>query len=82
MRLRFFAHRSDDRAGRSVLFGAAQQIKLHPCDVMPAVVFPFDAPVQASVLEPKRSMKTVAGLVGLGDAGKGPPIAALREPAQ
>ncbi len=34
------------------------------------------------MLEPEGSMKAVAGLVGLGDAGEGSPIAALGEPVQ
>ena len=36
---------SDDWAGRAILIGIAQQIELHPCDVVPAAVLPFDAPV-------------------------------------
>ena len=48
-----------------------EQIELHPRDIVPAVVFPFDAAVQAGILEPEGSMKTVAGRIGLGDAGIG-----------
>jgi|GEM_PF-4739004 hypothetical protein len=36
---------SDDWDRRSILVGRGEQIELHPCDVVPAVVFPFDAPV-------------------------------------
>jgi hypothetical protein len=36
---------SDDWAGRPILVGGAEQIELHPCDIVPAAVFPFDAPV-------------------------------------
>ena len=36
---------SDDWARRSIPVGRAEQIELHPCDVVLAVVFPFDARV-------------------------------------
>lgn len=58
------------------------QIELHPCDVVPAAVFPFDAPVEAGIPKPEGSMKSVAGLVGLGDAGEDSPVAAIGEAAQ
>src|ERR1700724_278268 len=37
---------------------------------------------KAGVLEPEGSMETVAGLVGLGDAGEGLPVGALGESTQ
>ena len=37
--------RSGNRAGRFILIGSAEQIELHPRDVVPAVVLPFDAAV-------------------------------------
>jgi hypothetical protein len=36
---------ADDWARRFIMVGRAEQIELHPRDVVPAVVFPFDAPV-------------------------------------
>jgi len=38
--------------------------------------------VPAGVLEPEGSMKAIAGLIGLSDAGEDLPVAALGEPAQ
>jgi hypothetical protein len=73
---------SDDWVGRSILVDRAEQIELHPCDIVPAVLFPFDAPVQAGVLKSEGSMKSVAGLVRLSDAGEGSSIATLGESAQ
>ena len=58
------------------------QIELHRCDVVPAAVFTFDAPVEAGIPKPEGSMKSVAGLVGLGDAGEDSPVAAIGEAAQ
>ncbi len=37
--------RSSNRARRFILIGSAEQIELHPCNVVPAVVLPFDAAV-------------------------------------
>ena len=76
MPLRFLSGRCHLRrlAGRarcSILLGRARQIELHPRHV-----------VQAGVLEPEGSMETVAGLVGLGDAGEGLPVGALGEATQ
>lgn len=47
------ANRSHDRAGRLVGFGRAEQVELHPRDVVPAAVFPFDAPIQPDVSKPE-----------------------------
>jgi hypothetical protein len=87
MPLRFLSGRCHLRrlAGRarcSILLGRARQIELHPRHVVPTALFPYHASVQAGVLEPEGSMETVAGLVGLGDAGEGLPVGALGEATQ
>ena len=58
------------------------QIESHRCDVVPAAVLTFDAPVEAGIPKPEGSMKSVAGLVALGDAGEDSPVAAIGEAAQ
>jgi hypothetical protein len=73
---------SSDRGWWAVVFDGAEQIELHPCNVVPAAVFPSDAAVEASLLETEGSMETVARVVGLGDAGEGPPVSAGSKPLQ
>jgi hypothetical protein len=56
-----------------VVLGRADEVELHPDDVVPASAFPSHTAVHTSVLETEGSMKVVAGLVGLSDTGEGPP---------
>jgi hypothetical protein len=75
-------HASVSRAGRSIRTAGVKQVELHPCHVVPAVVLPCNAAVQARVLEPEGSMEANAGLVGLSDSGEDLPVAALGEPLE
>jgi hypothetical protein len=71
-----------DAGGRIDFLVGVQQIKFHPRNVMPGAVLPSDTAEKTDLLETEDTVKAVAGLIGLGDSGECPTVAAFGKPAQ